>query len=207
MNRSAAVSDPPNHQKSVAQQEKPAASASAEAHFGRRYALFFAIAILGCAADLLTKEWIFQWRGGPRPGNEWWLIEGYVGIETAVNLGALFGMGHGFSFLFAGLSIAAAIGVVAWVFYGKAVRDLWLTVALGCVMAGILGNLHDRLGLWRLPGDPQTRIYGVRDWILLRWGEHTWPNFNIADSLLVCGAMILFWHSFRRQEVEEAKAV
>jgi signal peptidase II len=36
----------------------------------------------------------------------------------------------------------------------------------------------------------------VRDWILLRYGAFTWPNFNIADSLLVCGAGLLLWHSF-----------
>jgi signal peptidase II len=202
LNRSA-LSDPPNHlSPSVEQKAKPAPDASAEASFRRRYALFFSIAILGCAADLLTKEWIFQWRGGPRPDNVWWLIEGYVGIETAVNLGALFGMGHGYSPLFAGLSIAAAIGVVVWIFYGQAVRDLALTLALASVMGGILGNLYDRLGLWRMPGDPDTRIYGVRDWILFRWGEYTWPNFNIADSMLVCGAMLLFWHSFRKPESE-----
>jgi signal peptidase II len=177
---------------------------------GWRYAIFFGIAIVGCAADLLTKEWIFQWRGGPRANNVWWLVDGYVGIETAVNLGALFGMGHGYSLLFAGLSMAAAVGVLAWIFYGQAVRDLTLTIALGCVMAGIMGNLYDRLGLWRLPGDPGTQIYGVRDWILLRAGEYTWPNFNIADSLLVCGAALLFLHSFRRpdsDEVEVAKEI
>ena len=50
-----------------------------------RYVVFFAIAILGAAADLVTKEWMFQWRGMPRQANEWWLIDGYVGVETAIN--------------------------------------------------------------------------------------------------------------------------
>lgn len=136
----------------------------------------------------------------PQPGNEWWIIEGYLGVETALNPGALFGMGKGFGWLFAAFSIAAATGVIGWVTFGKAARDLWLTIALGCVLAGILGNLYDRLGLWHPPGHPDLWRNEVRDWILFRWGDHTWPNFNIADSLLVCGAGILFWHSFRRPE-------
>jgi signal peptidase II len=205
LNRSsAALSEPPKSESPYSAPKENSPAFPLEVSFRRRYVLFFAIAILGCAADLLTKEWVFRWRGAPRPDNVWWLVEGYVGIETAVNLGALFGMGHGFSLVFAGLSIAAAIGVLTWIFYGKAVRDLPLTVALGCVMAGILGNLYDRLGLWRLPGDPDARIYGVRDWILFRFGEYTWPNFNIADSMLVCGATLLFWHSFQKPENEAA---
>ncbi len=165
----------------------------------RRYALFFSIALVGCVVDLLTKYWVFRWRGMPRPHNEWWIIENYVGIETALNPGALFGMGRGFGWVFATLSIGAAIGVVAWMTWGKAARDLLLTIALGCVLGGIFGNLYDRLGLWNPPGQPDIWRNEVRDWILFRWGEYTWPNFNIADSLLVCGAAMLFWHSFRAE--------
>jgi signal peptidase II len=84
-----------------------------------------------------------------------------------------------------------------WLFYFGAAADRWLTVLLGCVMAGVLGNLYDRLGLH---GDtwlyPQERLgepaYAVRDWILLQWNaQYRWPNFNIADALLVVSAIIL----------------
>ena len=77
-----------------------------------------------------------------------------------------------------------------------------MNVALGCVLAGIAGNLYDRLGLWHQPHLPDAWQSAVRDWILLRYGEHTWPNFNIADSLLVSGAAILAWHSFRAPAAE-----
>jgi signal peptidase II len=69
---------------------------------------------------------------------------------------------------------------------------LWLTVTLGLVTGGILGNLYDRLNLHRLP---VPFAGGVRDWILLRYGQYTWPNFNIADSLLVAGAIMLAVYS------------
>lgn len=147
-----------------------------------RYIVFFAVAVSGCAADLLTKEWIFRWRGYPSP--VWWLWEPYVGIETAINTGALFGVGSGWGRMFAGLSIAAAIAIPVWLFYFRAASSAWLTVALSCVMGGILGNLYDRLGLWVEPGMPEAWNSAVRDWILFRWRHErwTWPNFNIADS-------------------------
>jgi signal peptidase II len=159
-----------------------------------RYLVFFSLAILGCAADLCTKSWVFRWRGMPRPGNEWWIWPDYVGIETALNPGALFGMGGQFTQVFSLLSIVAAIGIAVWLFPMKAAREWPLTIALGAVMGGILGNLYDRLGLWEVPGAPDERILQVRDWILLRYGEHTWPNFNIADCLLVGGSILLVWH-------------
>ena len=67
-------------------------------------------------------------------------------------------------------------------------------VSLGMVMAGILGNLYDRLGLsndsWYGPGNTAPgAVHAVRDWILWQASDNwRWPNFNIADSLLVCGA-------------------
>ena len=111
-----------------------------------RHVVFWGIAVLGCALDLLTKQWVFQWRGMPGQSPVWWIWEPFIGIETALNPGALFGMGAGFGTGFAVLSVAAAVGVVVWLFWFRAARDWLLTIALGCVMGGIGGNLYDRLG-------------------------------------------------------------
>ncbi len=171
-----------------------------------RYVLFFALATFGCAADLLTKHWVFAWRGLPRNDNEWWVWEPYFGIETALNTGALFGMGAGKSALFAALSVAAIVAILSWLFWAGAARDRWLTFALGCIMGGILGNLYDRLGLWVETDIPVEWRTAVRDWILIRYHGLTWPNFNIADSLLVCGAAMLLWHAFREQRTPPSGA-
>ena len=171
------------------------------------YVLFFVIAIAGCTIDLLTKYWVFQWRGMPREGaSPWWLWEGYVGVETTLNRGALFGWWQGGTPWFATFSVAAVCGVLFWVFRRGAVYDRLLTVALGCVTGGVLGNLYDRLGLWRHPDALEQWRYAVRDWILLRYGSRTWPNFNIADSLLVCGAILLMWHALSNPPVQAAEA-
>ncbi len=162
-----------------------------------RWTTFFAISLTGTTADLWTKQWVFHWRGLPGQRPPWWLIEPYVGIETAVNPGALFGMGAGWGSVFAGLSVFAAIAIMVWLAKYRAIDSWWLLVALGCVMGGVFGNLYDRLGLWCEAGYPELWKSGVRDWILFRYNEqYVWPNFNIADSLLVCGAIMLAIHSF-----------
>jgi signal peptidase II len=177
-----------------------------------RYWTYFGIAMVGAAVDLFTKEAVFRWRGLPRAGNEWWIIEDHFGIETSVNPGALFGMGEGFWWLFASLSVLALIGIMTWLFVYKAADDRWITVALGFVTAGILGNLYDRLGLWDTRGLHEKLHHGVRDWILFQWKESglkifdPWPNFNIADSMLVTGAIMLVVHAFVWREASGGDA-
>ncbi len=51
--------------------------------------------LLAQAADLWTKAAVFRWRGLPGETDIWWVIDGYFGIETAVNIGAVFGVGAG----------------------------------------------------------------------------------------------------------------
>lgn len=169
-----------------------------------RYLVFFCLAIGGCAVDLVTKAWMFSHLGMPEPnGRIVWLCEGVLGFQTSLNEGALFGVGPGLWPLFATLSLAAAVGILMWLFLFGAAHDWLLTVALGCVAAGIFGNLYDRVGLpglsWadashgHVPGAP---VHAVRDFILARFGHWDWPTFNLADSSLVCGAALLLWHAF-----------
>jgi signal peptidase II len=178
-----------------------------------RLTAYLCVAAIGLAADLLTKQWVFDWRGTPGESPVWWLWEGYVGIQTAVNPGALFGFGHGWGRAFAMLSILAAIGISVWLFKYKAARSWWITIASGAILAGIFGNMYDRLGLWYESWMPDTWSSGVRDWILLTYEGHVWPNFNIADSLLVCGTIVLLWRSifrpndFGSDETEQVKSL
>jgi signal peptidase II len=159
-----------------------------------RPAIFLLIAALGCLVDLTTKWWIFDRLGMPG-GQTWWYWEPYIGVQTSTNEGALFGMGQGKVWLFAAASGVAIVAISWWLFFMGAAQDWLLTIALGVIMGGVLGNLHDRLGLWRPPGAPDLRIHAVRDWILFQWPPFVWPNFNIADSLLVCGGGLLVWHA------------
>jgi len=168
-----------------------------------RIALFLVLAAIGCSLDLAAKSWILGKYGteaaaGPDPIV---LIPDVFGLTTNLNEGALFGVGQGKSTLFAGLSIIAALGVLIWLTIGGAARDAWLTVALAAIMAGILGNLYDRLGLpglkWQWP-DPREGqpVYAVRDWlhVQIKAINFNWPIFNFADCFLDIGAAMLLWH-------------
>ena len=196
-----------------------------------RYFVYFGIALVGCGLDLFTKQAMLGWLGLPRPlvdaadpanvarwrgdpalPHRWWLVEGRLGIETSINTGALFGMGAGYWWIFATLSIVATLAILTWLFVFRAAHDRWLTVALGSITGGILGNLYDRLGLWDAAGLKPVYQHGVRDWILFAWPEtklaifNPWPNFNIADSLLVIGAIMLVVHALVWGDKEEQAA-
>ena len=66
-----------------------------------------------------------------------------------------------------------------------------MVTALGLIASGAAGNLYDR-----------ALIGGVRDFIRwsIQWGEkeYVWPNFNIADSAIVCGVALILWMEWRR---------
>jgi len=151
--------------------------------------------VVGLAADLITKSWVL----GQYPpfGMEpvWWL-DGVLGIQTSLNGGALFGIGQGGSQWFALLSVGALLAIFFFMFVRGMARNRWLTIDVAMIAAGILGNLYDRLGFGYDPSWEQPAVAThVRDWIHFRlegvpWFD-PWPNFNIADSLLVCGAILL----------------
>lgn len=175
---------------------------------------FITLATVGCALDLITKEWIFERLGSPlvqqgTPEPPIWLIEGVFGFETNLNEGALFGIGQGQVRAFTALSIVTGVGILLWVIFAGVLRDLHLTISLGLVTGGILGNLYDRLGLhgltWRgvLPHhEPGEPVYAVRDWLHFKIDAigFDWPIFNLADSWLVCGAILLVWHAMRHRD-------
>ena len=176
-----------------------------------RYLVFFVIVVGGVAADLATKRFMFDWLEMPGVrGAPFWIWDKALGFETSLNEGALFGMGQGMVWFFSLLSVAAAVAIAWYLFAAGAARQWILTIALSGIMAGILGNLYDRIGLpglkWHFGNglhEQNVPVYAVRDWILVKFGAWPWPNFNIADSLLVCGALLLAWHAFFTKSSEQ----
>ena len=166
-----------------------------------RVVTFCGLGSLGFLADVFSKAYIFGRYFIPyqSPIQHWW-IEGVLGVETTTNPGALFGMFAGYRWLFAALSVVALACIIVWLFVLGGAHDRWLNTSLGLVTGGILGNLYDRLGFGFRANYPAEIQYNVRDWVYFRIKGvplfDPWPNFNIADSLLVCGAILLVLHSF-----------
>lgn len=138
---------------------------------------------------------VFQFYVDYVPGREMcdcWFARANGPVPPKVNHGALYGLGsdqaelaNGF---FAVISILAAIAVAWWGTRPSTRRDGVLSTALGLILGGTLGNFYDRVVFG-----------GVRDF--LHWYWFKFPVFNIADSCLVCGAILLLFHAiFLHQE-------
>jgi signal peptidase II len=173
-------------------------------YFIVRILFFVAIVGIGVTADLVTKKIAFQTMGMPgmyRAIEEpellgvYWIWHNVFGVQTSLNQGALFGIGQGQIVWLTLLSFIFLTGILIWIIHSAWKRRL-LVLTLGLIVAGIIGNLYDRLGLHGLCWNNGEPVYGVRDWILVMLGSYPWPNFNIADSMLVCGAFLLTIHSF-----------
>lgn len=164
----------------------------------RRTIVYLLLAIGGFAADLASKNAIFARLGFP-DGATGWLIDGWMKFRlyTTFNYGALWGVGQGMTWLFASLSVVAIVGVVYWLFWAGAARSWWLTVALGLITAGTLGNLWDRAGMHGISTLDGSPVFAVRDFLHFRFGSFDWAIFNLADVFLVSGAIMLGIQSLR----------
>ncbi|MBN1506138.1 MAG: signal peptidase II [Sedimentisphaerales bacterium] len=97
--------------------------------------------IVGLAADLWSKHWAFT---NVDPDRGIVIVENLARFQRSLNTGALFGLGKGWTPVF----VAASILALAFVMYlfVQSGRERWsLHIALGLVLAGALGNLHDRI--------------------------------------------------------------
>ncbi|MBW3539885.1 MAG: signal peptidase II, partial [Planctomycetes bacterium] len=180
-----------------------------------RLLVFLLLAGAGLVWDLWTKHAIFAELGYPggnpvvagrhevfphppfRHGETLYFLDGWLKFRlfTSFNEGALWGLGQGWTAVFAALSVAAFAFIVYWLFFRGAAGSLWLTVALGFITAGTLGNLFDRLGLHgyhKQNGEPWR---AVRDFLHFQFGTFNWPVFNFADVFLVTGAIMLVLQS------------
>ena len=111
------------------------------------------------------------------------LLGGAIYLDQTRNSGAAFSLGTGFTII---LTIIALAVVAVLVRTAKRMRSIGWALALGLVLGGALGNLADRL--FRSPGFGRGHVV---DWISLFGpdGAH-WPIFNLADSAIVCGAVL-----------------
>jgi signal peptidase II len=96
--------------------------------------------------------------------------------------------------LFTGIAIVVSIGIIwyQWVLPAKGCRALALGLAL--ILGGAIGNVIDRL------------VQGyVVDFILVYYGEWSWPAFNVADSAITVGVALIIFDSlfFERKRKSE----
>lgn len=149
------------------------------------FALVFAAVL---ALDLASKHWVWTHLRPPL-GAPVVLWDGVLEFAFAYNRGTAFSVIREVDNPLVFLPITAL--VLGWVIYTvKTIGTGRLRfIALGLVVGGALGNLHDRLFRIDAHGD-----HGVVDFIVVHypWGG-SWPSFNLADSALVVGTLLLVW--------------
>ncbi|MEU4415256.1 signal peptidase II [Nocardia salmonicida] len=142
----------------------------------RRLTTLLIIAVVLFGLDLLTKCLAVAFID---PGESVPIIGDFARFTLVRNPGAAFSMATGMTWLLTLIAAAVVIGVIR---IGRTLRSLWWAIGLGMVLGGALGNLVDRL--FRYPGPLQGHVV---DFVAVGW----WPVFNVADSAIVCGAILL----------------
>ena len=136
--------------------------------------------------DLLSKAWMSHHLiyGEPR------VILPVFNLTLLHNTGAAFSFLAGESgwqrWLFVALAVAVSAVLARWLTV-TAKGDRWLPCAIALVLGGALGNLYDRV------------VQGyVVDFLQFHWQNHYFPAFNLADSAITIGAVMLALDMVRR---------
>ncbi|HEY5992119.1 MAG TPA: signal peptidase II [Candidatus Udaeobacter sp.] len=154
-----------------------------------KFILFLSLPLY--AIDQLTKQLVLR-SISPYEGRI--IVPDFFSLVNVTNTGAAFGSFRGNNVFFIVISIVALVVVVTLLVRPRTpdgLRDL----SLALLLAGILGNLTDRL------------LYGhVIDFLLfnlhIRYAD-PWPAFNVADSCISIAVVLFIIHSFRKQKSAE----
>ena len=145
---------------------------------------WYLIALIVLVLDQLTKTWV--------------IAEFYLGqreiITSFFNLVHVHNYGAAFSFLsdaggwqrwfFAALSAVVSAVIIVWI--SRLSKTRWIeSLALALILGGALGNLYDRLVLGY-----------VVDFLDFHWSGSHFPAFNVADSGITIGAILLILDMF-----------
>ena len=153
----------------------------------RRAGLLAAVALLVLVADVVTKVLVVAELEGRRTIE---LLGGQLLLRVSRNPGAAFSFAEGATVLFTAVALVVIVVIVRT---ARRLRSPSWAVALGLLLGGATGNLVDRL--LRAPGFARGAVVDFIDF-------QVWPSFNIADSGIVCGGILLVLLSLRGIEVD-----
>jgi signal peptidase II len=145
------------------------------------------------ALDQFTKYLVQRFVDPDQPPRV--VLEGFLHLVNVTNTGAAFGSFKNNNTFFIVISCVALL-FVASLLVRRRSPDVWRDVSLALLLAGILGNLTDRL------------LYGhVIDFLLFDLHvplAHPWPAFNVADSCISIAVACFIIHSFQQKRVASA---
>ena len=140
-----------------------------------RWPLFISLAIGVVILDQVTKAWLVSML---EPGESLSIIGDLLRLVHGQNDGALFGLFSDSATLF-GIVSLGVVGLIVW-YHGNSGRNTLLSIALGLLLGGAIGNLIDRL-----------RLGYVVDWVDMGIGDLRFYTFNVADAAISCSLLLL----------------
>ena len=149
--------------------------------------VFLGLAAVIVVADQLTKAWIVS---AIAPGESISVVGDYLRLVYGRNNGALFGLFRESALLF-GLASLVVIGLIV-AYHARSGRSRFLSVALGLLLGGAIGNLIDRL-----------RLGYVVDFVDAGIGDLRFYTFNVADSAISFAILFLIVGALRPSLVEK----
>lgn len=155
---------------------------------GRR--MYFGVAGLVVCLDQITKALVDRYMALYESRS---IVDGLLKLTYVQNRGAAFGILSDAdlpnqSWLLAVVSLCA-LAAIAYYAWKLPAGSRMPRLALALIMGGAVGNLLDRL-----------RLGHVVDFVDVYWGAHHWPAFNVADSAITVGAVLLIVEGFVNDE-------
>jgi len=152
-----------------------------------KFILFLSLPLY--ALDQWTKQLVLR---NISPEEPRVVISNFFHLVNVTNTGAAFGSFRNNNTFFIVISFIALL-IVVTLLVRRHARNIWRDLSLALLLAGILGNLTDRL------------LYGhVIDFLLfnlhIRYAD-PWPAFNVADSCISVAVVLFVIHSFWKQKV------
>ena len=159
---------------------------------GMKFILFVSLPLY--ALDQWTKQMVLRLISPDEPRV---LVADFFSLVNVTNDGAAFGSFRGNNTFFIAISSVALVVVLGLLLRART-PDRWRDLSLALLLAGILGNLTDRL------------LYGhVIDFLLFDLHipyAHPWPAFNVADSCISIAVVLFIFHSFWKQKSQSPAA-
>lgn len=115
------------------------------------------------------------------------VINNFFYLTNVHNLGAAWSLFSGQRILLIVIGMAALFFIFRWINdFKNNNKNIW---AFSLLISGLLGNLFDRI------------IYGyVRDFLDFRFGSYNYPVFNLADTFIFCGVVLLILAIIKGEE-------
>ena len=178
--------------KDAAAADVSSTSAAAAADERPSWLVFLGLAALVMGLDQLTKAWLTSFL---QPGQSVSVLGDYIRLVHSQNNGGLFGLFRGQAIVFGLISIVVIGLIVAY--HAKAGGGRYMSITLGLLLGGALGNLIDRL-----------RLGFVVDFVDAGVGHLRWYTFNVADAGISFSLLLLLaagiWPQVARRRVTDA---